>query len=211
MSLKNNKRRIEKSSEADQEIESIINSEEYLSIITEEEAAFISQHNDIREIEKGTLLLRRGQIARNCYHVFKGCIREYIIKDDEEITTGFYTAGDSLSDDASKLNQTPSSFNWECVVDTIVSIVPLEFELELYKRFPRLETLCRIETEKRLSDYKVTVSNYNSSSAEERYETLLNTRPEIFELVPLYHIASYLGVKPESLSRIRNRLRNADR
>ena len=86
MSLKNNKRRIEKSNEADQEIESIINSEEYLSITTEEEAAFISQHTDIREVEKGTLLLKRGQIARNCYHVFKGCIQSKNMRICDDVT-----------------------------------------------------------------------------------------------------------------------------
>lgn len=211
MSLKNNKKSTEQSNETDQEILAIKNSDEYLAITTEEEAAFISQNIEIRKVEKGTLLLKRGQIARNCYYVYKGCIREYVLKDSEEVTTEFYTTGDNLSDDSSKLNQSPSPFTWECVVDTIVSVFPFEAELEMYKRFPRLETLCRIETEKRLGDYKLTFSKHNSSSPEERYENLLNARPEIFELVPLYHIASYLGVKPESLSRIRNRLRYAGR
>ena len=211
MSLKKNKKSTENVNEADDEIMSIISSEKYLGISTKDEADFISKCTEIKKVEKGTVLLKAGKIATSCYYVYKGCIREYCLKDGEEITTEFYTAGDSLSDDASKLNKSPSLLNWECMVDSIVSVFPFEVELEMYKRFPRLETLCRIETEKKFGDLKLAVNNYHSSTPEERYENLLVTRPEIFELVPLYHIASYLGVKPESLSRIRNRIRNADR
>ncbi len=211
MSLKKNKKIPENVNKTEDEIMNVINSEEYLNITTKDEAEFISTYTEIKKVEKGTILLREGRIAKTCYHIFKGCIREYFVKDGEEITTEFYTAGDSLSDDASKLNQSPSLLNWECMIDCIVSVVPYELELEIYKRFPRLETLCRIEAEKKLGDFKLAANKYHFSTPEERYYNLLKTRPEIFELVPLYHIASYLGVKPESLSRIRNRIRNAYR
>ena len=211
MSLKKNKTITENVNVVDDEIMNILNSEEYLSFATKEEAEFIVEFTEVKKVEKGTLLLKAGKLATAWYFVYKGCIREYCLKDGEEITTEFYTAGDSLSDDASKLSKSPSLLNWECVVDSIVSVVPFEVELEMYKRFPRLETLCRIESEKKLGNFKLAVNNFNSSSPEERYDNFLKTRPELFELVPLYHIASYLGVKPESLSRIRNRIRNADR
>ncbi|NOT94245.1 Crp/Fnr family transcriptional regulator [Ferruginibacter sp.] len=211
MSLKKNKKIAENMNEVDDEIMNVLNSEEYLNFSTKEEAEFIAEFTEVKKVEKGTLLLKEGKLATTWYYVYKGCIREYCLKDGEEITTEFYTAGDSLSDDTSKFSKSPSLLNWECVVDSIVSVVPFEVQLEMFKRFPRLERLCRIETEKKLGDFKVAVNNYNSSSPVERYDNLLKTRPEIFELVPLYHIASYLGVKPESLSRIRNRIRNAYR
>jgi len=211
MSLKKNRKIAENVMEVDDEITNVLKDKEYLHVPTKEEAEFIAEFTEVKKVEKGTLLQKAGKLATTCYHVYKGCIREYCLKDGEEITTEFYTAGDSLSDEASRWSRSPSLLNWECVVDSIVSVVPFEVELEMYKRFPRLETLCRIETEKKLGSFKLAVNNYNSSSPVERYDNLLNTRPEIFELVPLYHIASYLGVKPESLSRIRNRLRNAYR
>ena len=173
---------------------------------TVEETEFFSKNIKIVMVKKGEFLLREWQIAKNCYYMYKGCVREFCLKDGEEITTEFYTVGDSLSDDVSKLNNIPSQFNWECLVDCIVSVFPVESEREMYKRFPRLETLCRIETEKQLGGYKQTVNNYRASTPEERYANLRETRPELFELVPQYHIASYLGVKPESLSRIRKKL-----
>ncbi len=211
MSLKKNKKITENVMEVDDEITNVLKAKEYLHVPTKEEAEFISEFTEVKKVEKGTLLLKAGKLSTACYHVYKGCIREYCLKDGEEITTEFYTDGDSLSDDASKLSKSPSLLNWECVVDSIVCVVPFEVELEMYKRFPRLETLCRIETEKQFGNFKLAVNNYHSSSPEERYYNLLKTRPELFELVPLYNIASYLGVKPESLSRIRNRIRNADR
>lgn len=211
MSLKKNKKITENVNEVDDEITNVLKDKEYLHVPTKEEAEFIAEFTEVKKVVKGTLLLKAGKVSTACYHVYKGCIREYCLKDSEEITTEFYTVGDSLSDDTSKFSKSPSLLNWECMVDCIVSVVPYEVELEMYKRFPRLERLCLIEAEKKLGDFKLAVNNYNSSSPKERYDNLLKTRPEIFELVPLYHIASYLGVKPESLSRIRNRIRNAYR
>lgn len=196
---------IKKAKEED-EIQEIINVEEFLNGCSEEEAKFLSEFIKVIKVKKGELLLREGQIARNCYYIYKGCVREFYLKDGEEITTEFYTVGDNLSDDVSKLNNIPSQFNWVCAIDCIVSVFSVENEREMYKRFPRLETLCRIETEKQLGGYKQTVNNYRASTPEERYANLRETRPELFELVPQYHIASYLGVKPESLSRIRKKL-----
>ncbi len=176
---------------------------------TQEEKDFFADKIIVKKVKKGEFLLREGQYLKASYHLFKGCIREYYLKDGEEQTVSFYTAGDSLSDDGNNANLVPSAVSWECVSECIISIFTFEVEKEMFKRFPRLESLCRIEIEKQYSNYKTEVNNYLSSSPGERYENLMKTKPEIFQFVPLYHIASYLGVKPESLSRIRNRLRTS--
>ena len=76
----------------------------------------------------------------------------------------------------------------------------------MYRLFPRIESLCRIETEKKLGQFRELMAFYLASSPEERYLNLLNTRPNLLTRVPQYQLASYLGVKPESLSRIRGRI-----
>ena len=172
-----------------------------------EEKDFFAEHIEIRRVPKGEFLIRQGQRLYCSYHLFKGCVREYYAKDGEEKTIGFYTAGDSLYDGGDKLNQQASSVNWETVSESIVSVFTHEVEKEMYRRFPRLESLCRMETEKQYSSYKKSLHHYLDSSPEERYENLIETKPELFQLVPLYHIASYLGVTPESLSRIRRRMK----
>lgn len=172
----------------------------------QEEKDFFADKIIVKKLQKGDFVLKEGQFIKNSYHLYRGCIREYYFKDGEEKTVGFYTAGDSLSNDESKANEVPMAINWECVSECIISVYPFEVEKEMYKRFPRLESMCRIETAKQYFNYKSEVNDYLSSSPGERYENLMKTKPEVFQLVPLYHIASYIGVKPESLSRIRNRL-----
>lgn len=172
-----------------------------------EEKDFFAERIEVRRVPKGEFLIREGQRLFCSYHLFKGCIREYYVKDGEEKTIAFYTVGDSLYDGGDKQNQEPSSVNWETVSECIVSVFTHEVEKEMYRLFPRLESLCRMETEKQYSRYKKTLHHYLDSSPEERYEKLIETKPELFQLVPLYHIASYLGVTPESLSRIRRRMK----
>ncbi|MES2652517.1 MAG: Crp/Fnr family transcriptional regulator [Bacteroidota bacterium] len=176
---------------------------------TQEEKDFFAENIAIKRVKKGVFLLKEGQFLKSSYHLYKGCIREFYLKDGEEKTVAFYTVGDSLSGDGNKLNQVPSDVSWECICECIISVFPFEVEKEMFQLFPRLESLCRMGIEKRYSNYKNAVNNYLSSSPGERYEHLIKTKPELFQLVPLYHIASYLGVKPESLSRIRGRLRSS--
>ncbi len=193
----------------DIELQEIIDSLVTSNYNTQEEKDFFKASIDIVRMKKSTLLLREGQFIDTSYYLYKGCIREYYLKDGEEKTLAFYTAGDIIADGGNKLNNARSTVNWECVCESIVSVYPASVEKEMYRRFPRLESFCRMETEKQYSNYKNAVNTYLSSSPVERYENLVEAKPEIFQLVPLYHIASYLGVKPESLSRIRNRLRSS--
>ncbi|WP_316790069.1 Crp/Fnr family transcriptional regulator [Pedobacter frigoris] len=176
---------------------------------TQEEKDFFADKILVKKVKKGEFILREGQFLKASYHLFKGCIREYYLKDGEEKTVEFYTAGDSLTVDVNNAHRLPSAVSWECVSECIISIFTFEVEKEMFLRFPRLESMCRMEIEKQYSNYKTEVNNFLSSSPEERYENLIKTKPELFQFVPLYHIASYLGVKPESLSRIRGRLRSS--
>ncbi len=201
--------KFDNSTDLDQEVLEIRKSLISSDYNTQEEKDYFADKIIVKKVKKGEFLLKEGQFLKASYHLFKGCIREYYLKDGEEKTVSFYTAGDSLSDEPDKANRVPSTVSWECVSECIISIFTFEVEKEMFRRFPRLESLCRIETEKQYSNYKTEVNNYLSSSPGERYENLMNTKPEIFQFVPLYHIASYLGVKPESLSRIRSRLRTS--
>ena len=160
----------------------------------------------IKTVKKGSFLLREGQIPQVCYHVFKGCVREYYLVDGEEKTSEFYLEGDSISDDLSKIERRPSRKYWECLEDTTLSVFTQAQEEKMYRLFPRIESLCRIETEKKLGQFRELMAFYLASSPEERYLNLLNSRPNLLTRVPQYQLASYLGVKPESLSRIRGRI-----
>lgn len=190
----------------DQEIVQTLRDMHCLLQLSPEEIQAAMAGFNLKKYKKGTLLLREGQVASACYSIFKGCVREYYLLGNQEKTSEFYLAGDSLSDDWSKNQRVPSKKYWECLEDSTVSVVGYEYEQELFRRFPRLESLCRIETEKQFGMYRDKMALFLASTPEERYLQVLQTRPYLLERVPQYHLASYIGVKPESLSRIRGRL-----
>ena len=81
-----------------------------------------------------------------------------------------------------------------------------EKEENLYKRFPKFETISRKVMEKVFAEQQEIMSSYTTDTPEQRYLKLLKSRPDLFQKIPQYQIASYIEVKPESLSRIRKRL-----
>lgn len=100
----------------------------------------------------------------------------------------------------------PSKLYYECLENTIVTVGTPEMENEMYAKHPQLETLSRIVGNRIMANYQEELVDFKHSSPEQRYLKLLETRPDLFQRVPLNLIASYLGMKPESLSRIRKRL-----
>lgn len=162
----------------------------------------------IKSFEKGTLLLREGQIAIDSYFNLKGCVRHYYIINGEEKTTAFYTEGESIASLSSYIHKTPANHYLECVEDCTLAVLNYDKERELYVRVKGFESLCRASVEEDFGKQQQLLGGYITKSPEERYLDLLENRPELLHRVPQYHLASYIGVKPESLSRIRKRIAN---
>ena len=159
----------------------------------------------IKQFSKNTLLLKEGQVSNECFFIFKGCIRCYFYEDGEEITTGFFTESQAVTPTNYGKNS-PSKLFYECLEDTIASVGTPNLETELYSKYPQLEAFTRKLYDILISNYQVELLDFKHASPEQRYLKLLETRPDLFQRVPLNQIASYLGIKPESLSRIRKRL-----
>lgn len=174
--------------------------------LTKEETEAIVDNLIIKSYKKGTLLLKEGQIADECYFNLKGCVREFYLIDGEERTTNFFIEGDSITSTHSNVNRVPAKHYFECIEDCVLSSSTYEKEMAMYKKFPRLESLCRVKVEEMLGEAQETMARYMLSSPEKRYLDLLKNRPELLDRVPQYQLASYIGVKPESLSRIRKRI-----
>lgn len=84
-------------------------------------------------------------------------------------------------------------------------------EQVVFERFPRFETLCRLLSESLLAQSQASFDQFKNASPEQRYRHLLSTRPGLLQRVPLHQLASYLGIKAESLSRIRRCVQQKDR
>lgn len=175
-------------------------------ILNKEEIEVIVETTIVDEFKKGTLLLKEGQIPTKCYMVVEGCVREYIIKDGEEKSTAFFTEGDTFTPHAH--DSKPSKHYWECVEDCVLTISNKSYEEEIRAALPRLDAVFQEIAIEKINRAKEEWSQFVTSSPEERYLYLLETKPYLLNRVPHHQIASYLGIKPESLSRIRKRLVN---
>lgn len=177
-----------------------------LTKLTNEEVLAIEESFPIRTFSKGTYLLKEGQIATNVYFVIEGCIRNYELINDEEKTWNFYTENQSAANFSSLANGTASKQNFVCMEETTVAIINSTKEQELYKRFPRFETFCRTGVEQMMGNKQEELAKFITLGPEERYLTLLSERPSLTNRVPQHQLASYLGITPETLSRIKRRI-----
>ncbi len=177
-----------------------------MTTLTEAEAADIAMAFPIVTMPKGAFLLKEGQVAVDAYFVVKGCVRAYRMDDGEEQTLNFFTEHQSVANFNSLAHQTPSDQNFICVEETVVAIVNAEKEAALYQKYPRFETFCRSGMEKMLGDQQAALLALMALDPETRYLKLRNERPDLINRVPQYQLASYLGIKPETLSRIRKRI-----
>ena len=176
------------------------------SMLTPAEAQMVETLLQTAQYGKGANILRAGEVAIRCCFIHKGCVRQYYLVDGEERTTAFFTEGETLSSMLSFVRREPSRHYLQCVEDSVILFVTWEAEKKLFAAFPRLESLSRVSTTEQFGEYQENMATFLFSTPEERYLHLVNTRPELLQRIPLYQLASYLGVKPESLSRIRRRL-----
>ena len=176
----------------------------YISLTEAEKNAIVSL-DIFRSVKKGTTLLKEGQESKDSYFVLKGCIRKYYMIDGEEKTTAFFTEMEALTPHC-VISKTPSEYYVSCIEDTILSVSNSDMELEINGKFPKFELMCRIVSEELLAKQQIDFDAFKTSSPEQRYLNLLQKRPDLIQRVPQHQLASFLGIKPQSLSRLRARI-----
>ena len=174
--------------------------------ITDEERQMFIDLDLFRQYQKGELLLKEGEYAKNGFFVIKGCLRAYYLIDGEEKTTAFCIEEEGISPE-SLIDNEPSRYFISCEEDSVLLIATPEMEQTVFQQYPKFASLCRILGEKELAKKQANYADFVNSTPEERYLHLVKTKPQLLNRVPQYQIASYIGIKPESLSRIRRRQR----
>jgi CRP-like cAMP-binding protein len=176
----------------------------YISLSEKEKNAIITL-NIFRSYKKGTVLLKQGGNSTDGFFVLKGCLRAYYVIEGEERTTAFYTEMEGITPN-STINKVPSEYYIACVEDSLITVSNPDMEDEMFAKFPKFETLCRVLSEELLAKKQIDFDEFKISSPEQRYLNLLENRPDLIQRVPQYQLASFLGIKPQSLSRLRSRI-----
>jgi CRP-like cAMP-binding protein len=176
----------------------------YMTLSAEEQTA-IMDLDIFKEKAKGSILLKEGDISNKSYFVLKGLLRVFYVIEGDEKTTAFYSELEGITPQCA-INNIPSEYYISTIENSIITETSPEMEAVIFDKFPRFETLCRIMSEQLLAKNQTSFDEFKTSSPEQRYLNLLKTRPDLIQRVPQHQLSSYLGITPQSLSRLRARI-----
>jgi CRP-like cAMP-binding protein len=164
----------------------------------------IAAHFSAITITKNDYFINAGKHNNRYLYLEEGFIRAFTFDPDgNEISTGFYSANQMVFEVAAFFQQTISQENYQALENCSGWYIDFEQLQSLFHSIPEFREFGRMILVKGFIAFKQRSLSLINERAEQRYETLLQTRPEIFQKAALKHIASYLGITDSSLSRIR--------
>lgn len=173
-------------------------------ILSEEAEKYVYSIAKEKLISKGEKLIHQGQVVNKTYFVTHGCLRSFRLdKNGKEHTLQFAIKDWWISDFIAIYNNELASLNVECLKDSeVVEFNPKDLN-EIHSLFPEFEPFQRMNLERHVVSLHKRILNQLELTASERYDLFLEQYPDIEQYIPNYHIASYLGITQQSLSRIR--------
>ena len=174
--------------------------------ISEIELEVLESCLSVRQIAKGDFLVKAGHVCHHVSFINKGLVRIYYTINGKDISVGFAGAGDYTSEYESFLTRKPAAQNIGAL--TNVEVVDLAFDdmQRLYKQYPVFQEFGR-----KIAEFLFIMLNRRNTallatSPEDRYKNMIANNPSLLQQVPQYMLASYIGVTPEHLSRIRKKM-----
>ena len=151
------------------------------------------------------LLLKEGQICNHIYFIDRGFVRSYHLKDDKEITNWFMKENDMIISVSSFFKREPSFEYLQLLEDSTFCSIHFDELQNLYLEFPEFNVIGRVLVEKYYVLSEERVTSMRKQKAEDRLHFLTDKYPEIMQRASLGHIATYLGISSETMSRIRSK------
>ena len=174
--------------------------------LTDEELKLIDTYFEIKALKKKEFLLQNGKICNFIGFIVDGTIRHFHIKDGVEKTCDISFENSWVTDFQSFTHNSYSIMNLQAMEDTTVFVIRKENLYKLYTDCNRYETFGRLMAEQVAQRATEIAMSLSSDKPEERFQNLIKKQPDLFQRIPQKYIANFLGVSPESLSRIRNRI-----
>lgn len=175
--------------------------------LNEEEKKYFLSILHYKKLKKGEVLLKYGEIPKSQFFVIDGCLRNYSIDEEgkEHIIT-FACKDWWISDLYAYITETPAEHTIDALIPTeVFEIMKWDME-EVFERIPKFERFFRILFQNSIVNQMRRIKQSMSVPAEERYIDFIKQYPDIYAQIPLKYIASYLGISPEFLSKIRNKI-----
>ncbi len=173
--------------------------------LDEGERKLVRMLSRIERYPRGTRLLAEGEVARETWLVIEGCLRVFRRVDGAERTVALHTEF-HVALPPTYGTPAPSPVTFECLDDVVAIATTREEEMRGLTEYPAFESVCRVMGDVWMARMQETHIDAMTRTAKERYLDLVTRRPELLQRVPQYHIASLLGIQPETLSRIRREL-----
>lgn len=162
-------------------------------------------HGHRRVLSKKHALLHQGDVSEHAYLVESGCLRMWYNDCGNDITVKFFIPGDVVASLESFYHATPSKFGIETIVATEVMVVSKLVVTELLDQSVAFKDEMLAISIACMADYQNLFLNRIMKNPQDRWQLLMEQSPQLFDLIPHHYIASYLGITPVSLSRIRKR------
>jgi len=180
---------------------------EQFPLLSPEAKQFTRSFLTIQKYRKNEFLFKNDEVQKEIGFVCKGLLRKYYINEKgSEIITGFISENGYATDYPSFLRQKPSKYHIQCLENTIVVKMSYEKLQEAYHKHKGNEMYGRLVAEKVLTRETDRVESLLFDSAEKRYLNFMDQNKDIYNRISLTHLASFLGIERQSLSRIRSKL-----
>jgi CRP-like cAMP-binding protein len=187
-------------------IKSLLDSIQSIITLSTTEKDMVTSLFKEKTYEKGDFFLADGQICKQVGFVTKGLLRYYINHDGEDKTYDFAQENNFVCNYESFIPRTPSTKNIQALEDCEILQISYDDLQLFYKSISQAERFGRLVIEQVFIQTLQDLSSFYTDTPELRYEKIFKKHPDLLQRMSQYHIASYVGVKPQSLSRIRKRI-----
>ena len=175
--------------------------------VTQADLEYLQNGLTISELKSKHFYIHAKTIQKEIGFVFSGLLRAfYVDKDGNEISVNFIKEGRYATHYSALITQTPCKYYFQCIEPSIIVNLPYKHIQDGYNKFPNLERYGRLVAEEVLKMQQRRIESFLFENAETRYLDFIKENPDLFNRVSLSYLSSFLGIKRQSLTRIRKKL-----